>query len=179
MCQPWTCMLSSAQLYLQENLLQWTHWPKATAGSTYRSSHGCTPKLGFPETSSSQQLGLARLLLLGYFCPMWTLPIVNLCWGNSHWPGQGILRSALSHMLSYPVFLSFLSFHRCQTCIIVWRLPSPMPKPPLYSLQESSPINIVHNPNLASATWRTWTDSLNCWPYLSGSVLNFNPVVFP
>lgn len=83
-----------------------------------------------------------------------------------------------SHALTQ---FSYLSFHftGCQTCITVWRLPSPMPNPPLYSLQAFSPINIVHNPNLASATWRTWTDSLNCWPYLSGSVLNFKPVVFP
>lgn len=48
-----------------------------------------------------------------------------------------------SQKLSYPVFLSFLSLYRCQTCITDWRLPSPMLNSSLYSLQTFSP-NIMH-----------------------------------
>lgn len=144
MCQLWMGTLSSALLRLQENLLQWTHWPRALACKTCSFSPGFTPNLGFSEASLSQSLCMVGLLFLGYFCPMWTLPSSASAGGHHIGLIKTFSHLHCSQKLSYPVFLSFLSLYRCQTCITDWRLPSLMLNSSLYSLQTSSPINIMH-----------------------------------
>lgn len=65
---PRTCTLSSAQLYPQENLLQWTYWLRATAGSTYRPSLGCT-QAGLPWDFFQPVTGSGKTTLAELFLP--------------------------------------------------------------------------------------------------------------
>lgn len=136
-------------------------------------------KAGLPWDFFQPVTGSGKTTLAGLFLPNVDSPNsqpllgdLTLAWSRH----SQIFTQSHALLPSFPIF-PFVS--QVSNLHHIWRLPSPMPNPPLYPLQAFSPINIVHNPNLAPATWRTWTDSLNCWPSLSGSVLNFKPVVFP
>lgn len=59
-------------------------------------------------------------------------------------------------LLSHPPSFT-LSFHRCQTRKVLWKLPLPQPAcSPLYLSQVLPPINLLYfSPILASGSWRT------------------------
>lgn len=78
-------------------------WPARPAASLLGSHY----KSGLLSASWSQSLCMVGLLFLGYFCPMWTSPIVSLCWGEITlaWSRHSHICTAVVALLpSVPVF---------------------------------------------------------------------------
>lgn len=116
---------SSAQLCPQENLLQWTYWLRATAGSTYRPSLRYT-KAGLPWDFFQPVTGSGKTTLAGLFLPNVDSPNsqpllgdLTLAWSRH----SQIFTQSHALLPSFPIF-PFVS--QVSNLHHIWRLPSPM-----------------------------------------------------